>query len=165
MNNARCLSTSWLPCIFTVIKIPLRCFPLERKRRSWRNDKLKNAFFQHLLSSLFARKTIFSFFSACHELYDSVIQLNAKNKTALMRRVNDKNFYRKDINSPILWRSFFSSANLFQPSRYLRWKVALVIERITRKLHATKKLVSRLLVFEQNIPGKKLSFSISSRAR
>lgn len=59
----------------------------------------------------------------------------------------------KDINSFRFHSS--SSASPFQPSRYRRWKVALVIETLTEKLHATKRLDLRSLVFDQSIPGER----------
>lgn len=48
----------------------------------------------------------------------------------------------------------YSFESPYPLSRYLRWKLALVIERPTEKLHATKKRVWRLLMFDQNILGE-----------
>lgn len=42
----------------------------------------------------------FSFISACHEIYDYVIELNAKN-AIMRRRVNDKSALSIDINSTL----------------------------------------------------------------
>lgn len=162
------LNTSWLPCIFTVIKIS---FPfMKNELLRGKDERMINwgSFFcspfspsNHSLPSSFLDETIFysfSFKSACHEIFlwlcywiecqkDSrrINRLNAES-------VNDKSITCESIN-PLFFHSF-SSASPFQPFRYHRWKVASPTERTIKKLHATKKQVLRLLVFDQNIPGK-----------